>query len=414
MQSQTKKRSKWLWLSSIVLVFSLTGCGIHSMYPAKPGVWPHNFWGSVLQVVSHSIDFFAHHLWGSYGLALLAVTVIVRIIVLPFFVKQMRHTRSMQAIQPEIQKIRAKYKGDNQKIQQETSKLWQQHGVNPMAGCFPMLIQMPVLYALFGAIEGNVPLNNSTFLGIFQLGTHDHTYILPIVAAITTYLSSRVMMTGNDSQQKMMLFIMPVFIFFIGSRMPAGLALYWIYTNVFTAAQGYFVKVRPVQTAAAAGTVAAGSSGGSVGTKKKAGQIPAKAAGNNNASGKSTRSKSTSNKSAGNKNTGSKGTGNKSTGNKSAGSKGAGTKNSKGTANGSNRTKGTSSGDSGSGSKSDTGASESTRETSTTQASTSQTGDSSAGTTSNSGSPSASGTSNKGSAKSSGSKKQGSSARKEK
>lgn len=262
MRSQMTKRTKRLWFLSVAAVFSLTGCG---MYPSKPGDWPSGswaWWGAVLKVVSGILDFFAHLMGGpyAYALALLALTIIVRVIVLPLYLKQIKSTRAMQQLQPEVQKIRSKYKGDAQKIQEETTKLWQQYGVNPMAGCFPMLIQLPVLYALFGAIEGNKGLNASHFLwiqGSHTLATPDPYYILPILAGITTYLSSRVMMTTNDSSQKMMLYIMPVFIVLIGSRMAAGLALYWTYSNLFTAVQGYFVRVKPADAAAAAAVAGA-------------------------------------------------------------------------------------------------------------------------------------------------------------
>jgi YidC/Oxa1 family membrane protein insertase len=223
-------------------MLTLTGC---SLYPTKPGDWPQGTWGDILKAVSAVIDFFARNLWNNYGLALLVVTILVRLLVLPLMVKQIRVSKMMQEMQPEIQKIRNKYKGDTRKIQEETMKLYQEMGVNPMAGCLPMLIQLPILYALFGAIEGNKGLYESTFLGIFNLGQPDHYYIMPLLAALTTYLSSRVMMTGNDPQQKMMLFIMPVFIFLIGMHFPAGLALYWIYSNIFTAVQTYFIRVRP-------------------------------------------------------------------------------------------------------------------------------------------------------------------------
>lgn len=256
MEVVQRRNRKWWWVAGLAAVMSLSGC---SMYPTKPGHWPGGLWGNILQHVSSVIDFTASHLGGSYGLALLVVTVAVRLIVLPLMIKQIRYQKVMQSLQPEIQKIRSKYQGDNQKIQQETMKLWQQYGVNPMSGCFPMVIQLPILYALFGAIEGNVKLSESHFLGIFNLGHPDHYYILPLLAAITTFFSSKLMMAGTDGgQQKMMLFIMPVFIFIIGSRFPSGLALYWVYTNLFQAVQTYFVKVKPAATAA----VKADSGGG--------------------------------------------------------------------------------------------------------------------------------------------------------
>lgn len=252
MNGQKRSKPKWVWVAALAVTMSLTGCG---MYPSAPGKWPHGIWGSVLQIVSHVIDYFAHYV--GYGLALIIVTIIMRLLVLPLMVRQIKFSKSMQQMQPKIAEIRSKHKGDNQKIQQETMKLYQEHGFNPMAGCLPMVIQLPILYALFGAIEGNIKLSHASFLGIFQLGHPDHTFILPVLAGITTFLSSRVMMTGQDTQQKMMLFIMPVFVFFMATRFAAGLSLYWVVSNLFMAGQSYFIRVRPAQALAAAGGGAA-------------------------------------------------------------------------------------------------------------------------------------------------------------
>jgi YidC/Oxa1 family membrane protein insertase len=248
--SKTRRNRAWQWVVGAVAMLSLSGC---AMYPTHPGDWPQNAWGDILKAVSAVIDFFSKYTGGSYGVGLLIVTVLVRLLILPLMVRQIRFSKVMQQIQPEMQKLRERYKGDPQKAQEEMMKLYQKYGVNPMAGCLPMLIQLPILYALFGAIEGNPALNSSTFLGIFHLGQPDHYYILPLLAAITTYLSSKVMMTSSDPQQKMMLFIMPVFIFFIGSRFASGLALYWIYSNIFTTVQTYFIRVRPANAASTQG-----------------------------------------------------------------------------------------------------------------------------------------------------------------
>jgi len=239
------------------------------MYPSKPGAWPGGFWGTILKTVSSVIDFFAHLVGNDYGISLLIVTILVRLLIMPFMVKQLRYTRAIQDLQPEMNKIKAQYKGDSKRIQEETMKLYQRTGVNPMSGCFPTLIQLPVLYALFGAIEGNVHLNDSTFLYIFHLGSPDHTYILPLLSAATTYLSSRMTMPGNDTQQKIMLIMMPVFIFFISTRFPAGLALYWTYGNIFVAVQTYFFRVRPSRLATAGAMVDKGSSGNEKSGSKK-------------------------------------------------------------------------------------------------------------------------------------------------
>jgi YidC/Oxa1 family membrane protein insertase len=223
-------------------MFSLTGC---EMYPSKPGNWPSGVWGAILKFVSLVIDDTAKIVGHNYGVALIIVTILVRLLILPLMIKQIRYQKMMQQMQPHIAKIREQHRGDSQKVNQETMKLWQEHGVNPMAGCVPMVVQLPILYALFGAIKGNLNLNNFTFLWIFRLGHPDPHYILPVLAAVTTFLSSRVMMTGKDAQSKAMLFIMPIMVLVLGIRFASGLALYWIVSNLFTAAQTYFIRVRP-------------------------------------------------------------------------------------------------------------------------------------------------------------------------
>lgn len=303
-----RTRRRWTWVLSAFLVFALTGCG---MYPSKPGDWPSNFWGTVLHSVSEVIDFFAHHLGDSYGLAILIVTVIVRLIILPLFIRQLRYQRVMMELQPEMQKIRAKHKGDNQKIQQETMKLYQEAGTNPAAGCLPTLIQLPVLYALYGAIMGNSGLHHSTFLKIFPLGQHDPHYILPVVAGITTFVSSWLTMKNSPQQQKAILYIMPLFIIFIGARLPSGLVLYWVYTNLFTALQTYIFLTRPsaakarevastavmdVKPGNASGSSRKSSTGRSDGQKKVSG---GQASGSKKSTSKSAASKSSSKSASG-------------------------------------------------------------------------------------------------------------------
>lgn len=251
MTERKTQRHRWPWVVALGAVMSLSGC---SLYPAKPGEWPQGFWGDILKAVSGVIDYFAHLIPGPYryGIALLIVTILVRLLILPLVMKQLRATRKMQELQPQIANIRAKYQGDNQKMQEELMKLYQQAGVNPFAGCLPILIQLPILWALFGAIEGNMALNQSSFLWIRQLGAPDHLYILPIIAALTTYLSQRIVMTTADPQTKFMLYTMPVFVFLFASRFAAGLALYWIYGNLFMAVQSYFMRVRPAPAGEAA------------------------------------------------------------------------------------------------------------------------------------------------------------------
>jgi len=237
-----KASKRWTIALSLAAVVALTGCGL---YPTKPGEWPKNAWGSILHGISDLMDYFAHLFGNDYGISILFMAILVRLVVLPLFLRQIRFQRAMVKLQPEIQKIRTKYKFDNQKMQEELMKLYQEAGMNPLAGCFPMLIQLPFLWAFYGAIIGNVGMRQSTFLGIFPLGHWDTHYILPVLAALSTLLSSWLSMQSQPVQQKSMLFVYPVMIFFFAFRLPGGLVLYWIYTNLLVAVQVYLFITLP-------------------------------------------------------------------------------------------------------------------------------------------------------------------------
>ncbi|SIS75600.1 membrane protein insertase YidC [Alicyclobacillus vulcanalis] len=242
MNEKHRASKRWTIALSLAAVVALTGCGL---YPTKPGHWPNNWWGVVLHGISDLMDYFAHLFGNDYGISILFMAILVRLVVLPLFLRQIRFQRAMVKLQPEMQKIRAKYKFDNQKMQEELMKLYQEAGMNPLAGCFPMLIQLPFLWAFYGAIIGNVGMRHSTFLGIFPLGHWDTHYILPVLAALSTLLSSWLSMQSQPVQQKSMLFVYPVMIFFFAFRAPGGLILYWIYTNLLVAIQVYLFITLP-------------------------------------------------------------------------------------------------------------------------------------------------------------------------
>lgn len=188
-------------------------------------------------------------LWGVYGLAILVVTILIRFVVLPLNIKQYKSTKAMQKLQPELNKIKTKYKDDAKKQQEETMKLFQQHNVNPLAGCFPLLIQMPVLIALYYAIIYNPDIREQSFLWIESLGTPDKLYILPTLAAITTFIQQKVMskFTPANPQMQTIMLIFPVLIFVMSMSFPAALPLYWFYGNIFTIVQTYFIYGRGSQ-----------------------------------------------------------------------------------------------------------------------------------------------------------------------
>jgi YidC/Oxa1 family membrane protein insertase len=232
-----------IFLFTLLAVFSLTGCA------STPGATlnRNTFWGQIVGFVSDSIDFFARQVH-DYGLAILIVTVIIRILILPLMFKQLRYSKLMQEVQPEMQKIRENYKGNPQKMNEEMMKLYQKYKLNPVSGCLPILVQMPILIALYQAINTNIEIKKHVFLGLIPLGHPDHTFILPVLAALTTYIQQRMMIVNaQDPNQKMLLYIMPAMIFFFSYSFPAALSLYWVFSNLFTIAQTYFTKsLRPV------------------------------------------------------------------------------------------------------------------------------------------------------------------------
>src|SRR5690554_459799 len=192
--------------------------------------------------LSLSLDKIADTLWGQYGLSILVVTILIRFLVLPLTLKQYKSSKAMQALQPEMKKLKEKYKDDAKKQQEETMKLFQSNGVNPLAGCFPLIAQMPILIALYYAIIWNPDIREHTFLWA-QLGEKDPYYILPVIAAITTFVQQKIMAkyTPMTKQMQSIMMVFPVLIFVMSMSFPAAMPLYWVYGNIFTIVQTHFI-----------------------------------------------------------------------------------------------------------------------------------------------------------------------------
>lgn len=241
---------KWLVAAGLtIMMLVLAGCGTPANHTTSTEqLQSGNFWEKyVVYYFALTLDKFADWMGGQYGLAILLLTIVVRTIILPLTIKQYKSSKAMQAIQPEIAKLREKYKDNPQKMQEEMMKLYQTHQVNPMAGCFPLIIQMPIFIALYNAIYWNPDIREHSFLWL-KLGEKDPTYILPIIAAITTFVQSKMMQKTQTMQAPgmgAMLLIMPVMIFVMAMNFPAALPLYWVYSNVYTIVQNYFLYVFP-------------------------------------------------------------------------------------------------------------------------------------------------------------------------
>ncbi|WP_024371090.1 membrane protein insertase YidC [Exiguobacterium sp. ZOR0005] len=168
-----------------------------------------------------------------YGYSIIVATIIVRLLILPLMIKQTKSMGAMQVLQPEMLKLREKYSSKDQetqrKLQEEMMKMYQEYQINPLAGCLPILIQMPILFAFYDAIRRTPEIFEARFLW-FDLGAPDPTFILPILAAVLTYAQQKISMAGQEQnpQLKMMLYIFPVMIFVMSITLPAALSMYWV------------------------------------------------------------------------------------------------------------------------------------------------------------------------------------------
>ena len=175
----------------------------------------------------------------SYGVAIIILTILIKLILLPLALKQIRSMKGMQEIQPKIQAIQKKYKNDRARMSAEMQKLYQENGVSPLAGCLPLLIQMPFLVSIYYALQG-YPYDpaHESFLWLESLAAPDATYVLPALSALSTFVISWQTTPKNvQGSQKTMLYFMPLFIGYISLNFPSGLVLYWVVCNIFQLVQ---------------------------------------------------------------------------------------------------------------------------------------------------------------------------------
>ncbi|WP_423244321.1 YidC/Oxa1 family membrane protein insertase [Desulfallas thermosapovorans] len=207
----------------------------------------------MFQALVDAITSLTHWLYGltesagvpSYGLAIILLTVLIKLVLFPLNQKQMVSMKRMQEIQPKIKELQEKYKNkDPQKMQQKMMELYREHNVNPMAGCLPILVQMPILIALYRSLL-HIDFKNIEHAGFFwinSLSDKDPLFILPVLAGVTTYMQSKLTVSTVDQTQRMMLYMMPVFLAWISTTVPSGLVLYWVVFNILGFAQQFFVN----------------------------------------------------------------------------------------------------------------------------------------------------------------------------
>jgi len=243
--------------------------------------------GVMVKFIYDMLKFVDNPVISAYALAIIVAGILLKLVLLPLTRKQTNSMKEMQQIQPEIQKLQKKYKNDKETLNRKTMELYQEHDINPMGGCLPLLIQFPILIGFFYVLRDPVKYAfqsqeiydamNKSFLWIKDLGfPANHVFengivnglsmgfdipyvgaaipLLALVAGLTTYYQSKMMQsgqsTGSDqaaSTQNMMTKFMPVMIFFFALNFPAGLTLYWTVSNIFQIVQQYIALNKSMQ-----------------------------------------------------------------------------------------------------------------------------------------------------------------------
>jgi YidC/Oxa1 family membrane protein insertase len=203
-------------------------------------------------VAKSMIDFFHNTIGFNWGWSIVALTVVIRAALVPLTYKQIKSMRALQALQPEIKKIQEKFKNDRQRQQQEMMRFYQQNKINPLASCLPLLLQLPVFFALFRLLRGSAFSNEVNASGdngwyfIKDITAHPHgaeQIILMLLfvgsMALSTYVTMQASPTAASSQQYIFLGAFALIGVFFVPKFPAGLSIYWITTNIWTVGQQY-------------------------------------------------------------------------------------------------------------------------------------------------------------------------------
>ena len=211
--------------------------------------------GPVVDVLGVVLLYFHQNLGAPWWLSIVLLTVVVRSLLFPLTVKQVKSMRAMQDLKPEMDRVRAQYRDNVQRQREEMAKVYQERGVNPLGGCLPILVQMPIFIGIFYVIrqfggytmgDKVVPPRFDSFheggiLWFQNLSQADSTYLLPIISAVTMLAATEITSKNVDPQQRWLMRLLPIgFTAFLLS-FPAGLFVYWITSNLVTLVQNYMI-----------------------------------------------------------------------------------------------------------------------------------------------------------------------------
>lgn len=231
----------------------------------------------LIDIAEDVLVFFHNEVGFGWGMSIVMLTVVVRVVLLPLAVKQYKSMRALQKLQPQIKEIQAKYKDDRQRQQQEMMKFYQQNKVNPLSSCLPMLLQFPVMFALFFLLKNDLSRHVIVTKGwlfipnLLQPAKGGVLITLIVIYVVSQIGSSLLMTTTMDRNQKIMMLLLPLVFVVIIVQFPTGLIVYWITTNIWTVFQQLFIKWLMRHEEPAVAVAGAAVSGG---TKGKASKPP--------------------------------------------------------------------------------------------------------------------------------------------
>ena len=235
----------------LVLAVTLTGCATNTGHVQPVSHTSGSWWSRyVIYYLSEFILWIASLVNNSYGWAIIIFTIIIRVILLPLNAISIKSMSKQQQIQPQMDALRKKYNGKDvesrQKLQEETSKLYKEAGINPYVGCLPLLIQLPIMWALYQTIYRTPELMTGKFLWM-DLGRPDPYYVMPVLAAVFTFMSSYISQlsqpkSSQNGMTKSMTYVMPVIIGISAVGIQSAISLYWVMSNLFQVVQTFFLQ----------------------------------------------------------------------------------------------------------------------------------------------------------------------------
>ena len=236
------KKRLWLILSLVSVVLLLTGC---TEFKEPISSESEGFWNDYIVWPLVSVIKYFAELLGTYAWGIIAVTIIIRLVILPLMIKQTKNAKKMQEIQPKMKELQQKYSSKDQETQkqyqQEMMKLMSESGANPLAGCLPILVQMPILIGFYHAISRMNSTPEFDLGSFFMFPLAESSIVLAVLAGIMQFLVLRTGPSMDNPQMKIMIYIMPFMIVGFGIALPAALSLYWVIGNIISILQNLFI-----------------------------------------------------------------------------------------------------------------------------------------------------------------------------